>query len=1062
MATSLNKDCGPRGTRRAPAWHAGRVVPLFLLVALALLRVLYWGLPLFDPQAQAQTETVFGPKQFTRSAGPADLFTETFSVPSNVGPPFLLHIDNGLPDGTKSVSSASITLNAVEVVSPSELSERPATIDKQVTLQTGSNTLAVRLNSQSGTLLTITITGTDTLYPSLDTVSPNTAAPGQSLTVTLAASQISFQADVTEVSFGPNLSVGDGPEGAFGPVTVQTATTASAKLTISPTAALGPRTVTVRTATEEVRKPDAFTVLAPGPVARGGTTVSTIGGSGAPGFADGQGVLAQFNTPNGITRDGAGNLYLADTNNHRIRKITSDGTVSTLAGSGTPGLVNGFGTTAQFDSPEGVAAADATLYVADTHNHVIRKILPDGTVSTLAGTGIAGFLDGAGSTAQFDTPRSIALRPDDLLVVGDEGNNRVRLVDPVTGTVSTLAGSGTRGFLDGASAVAQFASLSGIAADVNNNVYVADTANQRIRKINAADAIVSTFAGTGAFGFVDGPASSAQFANPSGVAVDGRGSAYVADTFNSLIRRITPGGVVETVAGTGARGAEDGPGTTVTFRTPQALATGSSVFVADTGNHLIRRLEIGPTIAGLDPASGVQGNSFTLTVTGADLAGATALTFLQAGVADPEVTATGISVDVTGTTFTATVTIASTASLSSRVVTVTTPGGTSSSTASAANTFTVLGKLILTPDLLTVAEGATAPLTVSLFNPAPTGGIAVTLESAGPSIATVTSPVTIPEGATSTTATVSGVREGATNLTATAPGFAPSQGTVNVQSAGAAAITLTITEPTSGATITTDSVLVRGLVDAGGLEVGVSVNGLPSLLSGTQWAVDVPLVLGNNTISATATTVTGAQATTSITVQVTQSQEPQIVLKASPRSGLAPLTIRFEVESGLERPVVQYEFDRDGNGTIDLTSTTFENVQVTYTAPGLIAPTMRVTDDQGRTVTAKTVVHVLDKATTMAMFQSKWETLKAALAARDIPRATSEFAPGVRSRFEQVLRALDPALPTIAPTLGPVTITRVTDGLAEGVTQRLQGGKTYLYFIYWAPDVDGIWRIIEM
>jgi hypothetical protein len=271
-----------------------------------------------------------------------------------------------------------------------------------------------------------------------------------------------------------------------------------------------------------------------------------------------------------------------------------------------------------------------------------------------------------------------------------------------------------------------------------------------------------------------------------------------------------------------------------------------------------------------------------------------------------------------------------------------------------------------------------------------------------------------------------------------------------------------ISEPSSGATITTDSVLVRGLVDAGGLEVGVSVNGLPALLSGTQWAVDIPLLLGTNTISATATTVTGVQATTSITVQATQAQEGGIALKASPVSGLAPLTVRFEVESGLDRSIVRFDFDSDGDGTIDATSPSFENVEVTYTRTGFITPILRVSDDQGRTFTARTLIQVLDMGGSIAMFRAKWDSFKASLGARDIPRALGEVAVGVRPRFQQVFQALEANLPSIAQTFGPVAITRVTEGLAEGVTQRVQGGKTYLYFIYWAPDADGIWRIIEM
>ncbi|MFQ5846383.1 MAG: RHS repeat-associated core domain-containing protein [Candidatus Methylomirabilales bacterium] len=614
----------------------------------------------------------------------------------------------------------------------------------------------------------------------LATVAPETGTAGQGADVTVTGINTSFEAGVTEAAFGPNIGVGGNPEEAFGPVAVQDSSTATASLTISPTAALGPRTVTVRTGEEEVSKTDAFTVLAPGPVAIAETTVTSIAGTGTPGFADGQGGAAQFDTPQGIARDAAGNLYVADTGNHRIRMITPDGTVRTLAGSGTPGLTDGQGSAAQFDSPAGVAVdANGTVYVADTQNHAIRAITSGGTVSTLAGTGEAGFQDGPGASARFDMPRSITLRPDGLLVVGDQGNSRVRLVDPVTGTVSTLAGTGTPGFQDGPPGQAQFASFAGVASDAESNVYVADTDNQRIRKISP-DGTVSTVAGTGDFGFADGPAGNAQFADPFGVAVDAGGTVFVADAFNSLIRRITPEGQVETVAGTGARGADDGPGTVATFRTPHALATGSPVFIADTGNYLIRLLQIGPTITCLDPAAGVQGSALTLTVTGTNLAGATALSFLNAGAADPDLTATELSVDPTGTTLTATVTIASAAALGPRVVTVTTPGGTSSSGATAENTFTVLGKLTLTPDPLLVTEGASALLTVTIPNPAPTGGTQVTLESAGPTIATIPSSVTIAEGASSANVTVTGITEGITNITAAAPELANAMVGVNV------------------------------------------------------------------------------------------------------------------------------------------------------------------------------------------------------------------------------------------------------------------------------------------
>jgi YD repeat-containing protein len=751
-------------------------------VVLALLGTLLLTLSPNQPPAQAATQIVFGPRTYERTTGPPNVFTEPFLLPTNVGPPFTLHIDNGLPDGTHRISSATLTLNGTEVVSPNEFSQRVAVIEKAVTLQPGTNTLVVRLASGPGRLIAVTITGILTAPPALAAVTPATGTVGQTVSVTLTGENTTFQAGLTEAAFGPNLAVGGGAPGDFGPVTVHTATSATATVAISATAALGPRAVTVKTGSEEVRKADAFTVRAPSPVAMAGTTVSPVAGSGTAGFADGAGPSAQFATPSGLARDATGALNVADTQNHRIRKITADGTVTTVAGTGTPGLFNGPALAAQFNSPEGLAvAADGTIYIADTHNHVIRQLTAAGTVSTLAGTGLAGYADGAGGSAQFDTPRSLTRRPDGTLVIGDEGNNRVRLLDPATGTVSTLAGSGTRGFADGPAATAQFASLAGVAAN-GGGIYVADTANQRIRKV-ASDGSVSTYAGTGAFGFLDGAASSAHFADPVGVALDAAGQLYVADAFNSLIRRITPAGQVETLAGTGERGGQDGAGTVATFRSPRALAADSAgqVFLADSGNHRIRVLRIAPRITAVTPTSAVHGTTVSpFTITGTDLPGATRLDFLLNGSPDPGITASALAVSTDGTSLTATVTLTTSAAVGPRTVAVTTPGGTSDATPSGATTFTVLGRITLIPDFQLLKADRTGTLTVSLSVPAPAGGVTVTLTSANSGVATVTSAVSIVAGATSGIASVNAVAEGEANLTASAQYFQPGFAVVRV------------------------------------------------------------------------------------------------------------------------------------------------------------------------------------------------------------------------------------------------------------------------------------------
>jgi len=235
---------------------------------------------------------------------------------------------------------------------------------------------------------------------------------------------------------------------------------------------------------------------------------------------------------------------VTDADNNRIRKITpadriEDRVVSTFAGSDTEGSGNGTGTAAQFNHPFGVAVdSSGNVFVGDLDNHRIRRITPAGVVSTLAGTGIRGHADGIGNTAQFNDPLGVAVDSSGNVYVADYSNNRIRKITP-GGMVSTLAGSGTEGYVDDTGSTAQFKSPTGVAVDSSGNVYVTDFSNHRIRKITPAG-VVSTFAGTGTRAHADGTANKAQFNYPSGVAMDSRGNVYVADARNNRIRKITP------------------------------------------------------------------------------------------------------------------------------------------------------------------------------------------------------------------------------------------------------------------------------------------------------------------------------------------------------------------------------------------------------------------------------------------------------------------------------------------------------------------------------------------
>jgi len=330
--------------------------------------------------------------------------------------------------------------------------------------------------------------------------------------------------------------------------------------------------------------------------------ISTVAGNGTAGFS-GDGALAtsaRLSNPGGVTVDGAGNVFIADSENYRVRKVNPAGIISTFAGNGLPGVSGDGGPAAfariQYSSSVAVDAA-GNLFIADPGGSRVRKVTPDGIISTFAGTGTPGFSGDGGpaASAQLAYPRGIAVDMAGNLFIADSNTNRIRKVNSA-GVISTVAGSSAGFNGDGGPAIsALLFRPSGIAIDAEGNIFIADSSNNRVRRISSAG-VINTLAGNGTLTFSGdgGPATSAQLSSPGGVAVDGGGNVFIADSSNHRIRKVTRNGVISTFAGNGLPGfsGDGGPAAFAQLNYPTSVAADAfgNVFIADLSNQRIRKV----------------------------------------------------------------------------------------------------------------------------------------------------------------------------------------------------------------------------------------------------------------------------------------------------------------------------------------------------------------------------------------------------------------------------------------------------------------------------------------
>jgi hypothetical protein len=443
-------------------------------------------------------------------------------------------------------------------------------------------------------------------------------------------------------------------------------------------------------------------ILSAGHALAQNNVISTVAGTGTAGYSGdgGPATSAQLNAPFGIAADSAGNIYIAEWSNHRVRKVSASGVITTFAGIGVPGFGGDGGpaTQAALNSPEGVAVdAAGNVYIADSFNNRIRKIDTSGVITTIAGNGIPRYNgEGAAIEAGLNDPSGVVTDNNGNLYIADNSSHRIRKVVLAAGTISTIAGTGVGGFSgDGGPAVAaQLYNPTHLAIDSAGNIYIADYTNNRVREINGSTGIITTVAGSatpqeqGAYSGDGGPATSAQFNKVSGVSIDTAGNLYIVDAQNKRVRKVNAStGIVTTIAGGGANG--DGCNSdTAALRYPLDVAaspSGSNLYIDDYSDNRIRMISTTenaslPTLTSISPSNGIPGRAYQVTLTGTGFVVSGGGASCSNGVTTVGITGSGVTtgdVSIANGTITVTFTVAPDAPPQSHDVTVANSRGAS-------------------------------------------------------------------------------------------------------------------------------------------------------------------------------------------------------------------------------------------------------------------------------------------------------------------------------------------------------------------------------------------------